>query len=231
MNVRKYSDIAYNFVVCPHGYTFEGRGRNIINAANGTNVGNRTSHAICFLAGVGNGFPPEEKAGFRATVQYIAEQTTAPDGCIGHRDHKATECPGNARYAWIHEGMPVPTTSTDGGMIVNGANRAQGGFALVGPDGGVFAEDGAPFYGSLPGAGVVPNVPIQSLAWALDGEGYWLVSEDGGVYAFGSAEFRGSYLSLPEEHRNDPTRKFVTIVARGDGGYSLISSSKERYDF
>lgn len=107
MDGRGWSDIAYNFVECPHGYTFEGRGINIINGANGTNFGNRTSHAICCLAGEGNGFPEAEKVGFKACVRHISEKSNAPNKCKGHRDHKATACPGDVRYRWVHAGMPT----------------------------------------------------------------------------------------------------------------------------
>jgi hypothetical protein len=110
MDGRGWADIAYNFLECPHGYTFEGRGLNVINAANGTNFANGTSHAIMCLAGVGNPFPDAEKVGFRQTVRYIADQTAAPDDCVGHRDHKATACPGDERYNWIRQGMPVSIT-------------------------------------------------------------------------------------------------------------------------
>lgn len=232
MNARSYSDIGYNFVVCPHGYTFEGRGINVVNAANGTNYGNQSSHAICVLAGEGNPFKMEEKIGFRATVKYIAERAEAADDCIGHRDHKSTVCPGDLRYKWVRSGMPVITNpeSNVGGRVVNGASRAQGGYALVGPDGGVFAYDGAPYLGSLPEHNVIPNEPIVSLSWTLDGAGYWLMGADGGIYNFGSAPFRGSYPGFPSEVKNDPNRRFVAVVTRSDGGYTLVSSTQERYN-
>ena len=72
---------------------------------------------------------------------------------------------------------------------------------LVGLDGGVFApeiqtEQGlvspSPFFGSLPGLGVVPATPIVGMAATPDGGGYWLVGADGGVFAFGDARFFGS---------------------------------------
>lgn len=107
MDVRKWNDIAYNFVICPHDYIFEGRGLNVINAANGTNEGNRTSHAVMWMTGQGNPFVEGEKRGFRGAVAYISDNTSAPDDAIGHRDHKSTECPGDERYRWIHDGMPV----------------------------------------------------------------------------------------------------------------------------
>ena len=130
-------------------------------------------------------------------------------------------------------GHPKPNSQngSTGGTVVNGAKRAQGGFALVGPDGGVFCEDGAPFFGSLPGIGITPNHPVVSIAWTLTGQGYWLMSSDGGIFTFGDAPYRGSYPGLPAEVRNDPNRRFVAIVARDDGRYSLISSTRESYDF
>jgi hypothetical protein len=107
MDGQGWSDIAYNFLECPHGYTFEGRGINVINGANGTTYGNQTSHAICCLAGEDNPFLMEEKVGFKSTVQYISDNSNAPNTCKGHRDHKETACPGDARYRWVHDGMPI----------------------------------------------------------------------------------------------------------------------------
>lgn len=114
MDGNGWDDIAYNFVECPHGYTFEGRGLNIRSAANGTNVANNSGHAIMCLAGENNRFSTEEKIGFRQAVRYISDKTDAPDAAIGHRDDKATACPGNERYDWIRHGMPVPSIPTGG---------------------------------------------------------------------------------------------------------------------
>lgn len=105
MDGRGWVDIAYNFVVCPHGSIFEGRGFNVCNAANGTNTGNKTSHAVMWLSGQGNPFTEQEKLGFIGAVKLISENTTAPYKAIGHRDHKATDCPGDERYAWIKAGF------------------------------------------------------------------------------------------------------------------------------
>lgn len=107
MDTRRYVDVAYNFHVCPHGYVYEDRGINVVNAANGTNPGNRSSHAVCFLAGIGNPFTQEEKVAFKECVLYISMRTPAPNRAIGHRDHKSTLCPGDERYAWIRAGMPL----------------------------------------------------------------------------------------------------------------------------
>jgi hypothetical protein len=113
MDSRGWADIAYNFVICPHGTIYEGRGLNIYNGANGTNSGNRSSHAIMWLSGQNNPFTEAERVAFRNCVKYIADSTNAPNAAIGHRDHKSTECPGDARYNWIRQGMhahgPAPS--------------------------------------------------------------------------------------------------------------------------
>ncbi|MGD0381183.1 MAG: hypothetical protein ABSC30_14495 [Acidimicrobiales bacterium] len=72
---------------------------------------------------------------------------------------------------------------------------------VVGIDGGVFAPEvltgqglisPSPFFGSLPGLGVVPAAPIIGIGATPDGDGYWLVGADGGVFAFGDARYFGS---------------------------------------
>ena len=110
MHGRGWSDIAYNFIICPHGFIFEGRGFNTYNAANGVTSANRSSHAIMFLAGEGNVTNELEKRAFKFCVTYIYEITGAENRAVGHRDHKATSCPGDTRYYWIRQGMPVKET-------------------------------------------------------------------------------------------------------------------------
>jgi peptidoglycan hydrolase-like protein with peptidoglycan-binding domain len=112
MDHNGWSDIAYNFGVCPHGYTFEGRGMNIINAANGTNIGNKTSHGIFTFAGADNPFTDEEKIGFRETVAFLAAHAPCEDRAIPHSDWHPTACCGDARRAWVKAGMPLPSTSS-----------------------------------------------------------------------------------------------------------------------
>lgn len=126
MNSRGWSDIAYNFVICPHGTVYEGRGLNVTNGANGTNTGNRTSHAIMWLSGQGNAFTQAEKQAFRECVKYVGDSTQAPDAAIGHRDHKSTECPGNERYNWIHAGMPVNSTPSGPKVLYKMGDRGVG---------------------------------------------------------------------------------------------------------
>lgn len=104
MDEKNWSDIAYNFLVCPHRHVFEGRGKKYQNGANGTRTGNKTSPAICFLAGELNPFTEGEQLAFVECVQFIDSPAS---GALGHRDWKQTKCPGDVRYKWIKAGMPV----------------------------------------------------------------------------------------------------------------------------
>ena len=108
MDGRGWSDIAYNFLVCVHGYVFEGRGLNVWNGANGTNTGNQTSHAVMVLVGQGNALTSAAKQAVKDAVAHVDAKTAAPGApVIGHRDHKSTECPGDELHAWVHAGLPM----------------------------------------------------------------------------------------------------------------------------
>ena len=116
MDARGWSDIAYNAVVCPHGYVFEGRGRGVRSAANGTNVGNDADGAVCYLGGEGDPFTPEGAAAMADALHWLS-----PGGQRhAHRDWKPTTCPGDTIAAWVHSpaalGPGAPTTGGFGTM-------------------------------------------------------------------------------------------------------------------
>lgn len=96
--------------------------------------------------------------------------------------------------------------------------RPQSGYIVVGGDGGVFTYDGAPFYGSVPGIGVVAK--IVSAAWTSTGLGYWLLGEDGGVFTFGDAPYKGGFNALDAATRGN--RKPIGIIAKGNG-YRIVT--------
>lgn len=100
-DTRGWADIAYNAVVCPHGYVYEGRGINTQSAANGSTEDNDNYYAACSLSGDGDLFTAEAKAGFVETVQWLRSEGDAGDDVNGHRDHKSTECPGDVIYRWL----------------------------------------------------------------------------------------------------------------------------------
>jgi hypothetical protein len=69
-----------------------------------------------------------------------------------------------------------------------------GGYWLVASDGGVFSFGDADFYGSVPGQGIVTQVPVDGIVATPDGDGYWVVGRDGALYAYGDASFLGSLI-------------------------------------
>lgn len=113
MDHNGWADIAYSFVVCPHGVVFEGRGRGHRTAANGTNNGNQYAYAVCFLGGVDDLFTDEAKSGFWAAARVLG-MDDAP--WYPHRHYYNTACPGPAIMNWVSGGhqngagsAPVPT--------------------------------------------------------------------------------------------------------------------------
>jgi hypothetical protein len=94
--------------------------------------------------------------------------------------------------------------------------RPQGGYIVVGGDGGVFSYDSAPFFGSLPGVHAVAKV--VSATWTPSGNGYWMLGDDGAVFSFGDAAYRGGMNGSPDLGNRKP----VGIVAKGNG-YLIVA--------
>lgn len=116
---HEYVDIAYNYIVCPHGYVFEGRGLLNRSGANGTGHTNRRRHAICQLRGVGDPFPTAMKNATEWTYAHISARSK---NC--HRDIVATQCPGDDGCAHTRTFVlgtgplpPAPTSPLDWAAI------------------------------------------------------------------------------------------------------------------
>lgn len=102
MDSRGWSDIAYNFVVCPHGFVYIGRDHGIRSAANGTNESNAVSEAVCYMSGVGD---PFTLAGQSAMAE-ILNEISSEHHC--HREWFNTACPGDEICGWVQTDMPGP---------------------------------------------------------------------------------------------------------------------------
>lgn len=208
MDNKGWADIAYNFVVCPHGYVFEGRGWGKRSAANGTNICNDVYHAVCYLGGEGDPFTDQAKTGFNACRAEWARRYGRSPAVVPHSACLSTACPGNVIRQWIASGMgggvapaPAPVPPKPPGVIV--VNRPpvkllfdpQGrGYWVITDDGGVFGftfegKPALPFHGSL--GGVALAQPIVDAQVTADGGGYILMGRDGGIFAFGNAQFAG----------------------------------------
>lgn len=114
MDKQGWSDIAYNIVVCTHGYQYEGRGKGKGSAANGTSQANYDWYAICALVGEGDAQPPELIQGLKDAAA-TARSWGAGNGSTGHRDHIATACPGDALYGQVKAGTFTSGGSAGGG--------------------------------------------------------------------------------------------------------------------
>ncbi len=114
MDGNGWSDIGYSFVVCTHGYVYEGRGLHRRNSANGSTSLNEQDYAVCLLVGSSGLTKPTDAQlnGARDAIDYCRKEGPAGDWLGGHRDGYATDCPGDAIYAWVKAGAPRPSDGT-----------------------------------------------------------------------------------------------------------------------
>lgn len=107
---RGWKDIAYNWLVDPHGGIYEGRGEFKRSAANGTNTGNSAHEAICYLGGEGD---PVTDLAIDATANLIfwRRRRGVGDELVPHSHWKATQCPGDV-WRGILSGNFVETPPT-----------------------------------------------------------------------------------------------------------------------
>lgn len=118
---------------------------------------------------------------------------------------------------------PIPAPPTN---IVREYRRRGGGKWKLGTDGGVFADSGAPFFGSMGGKAL--NAPMTAIVATADENGYWLIGADGGIFAFGNAHPVAPYVPLFHEYAIG-ARHIVDAVAT-DNGLELVSNMGEYYD-
>nr|WP_276617714.1 peptidoglycan recognition family protein [Streptomyces coryli] len=111
-----YSDIAYNYLVCRHGYTFVGRGLMVQPGANGSpdpkhpKWNNERYYAICGLLGSENKEPPQAMLDeIKAVADWVRTNDQAGariEGrhVKGHRElGSSDDCPGSL-YPYIGKG-------------------------------------------------------------------------------------------------------------------------------
>ncbi|MFB6424634.1 peptidoglycan recognition family protein [Streptomyces microflavus] len=106
---ENYSDVAYNYAGCPHGYLLEGRGLRRRTGANGNQALNIAHYAIVGLVGSsGLTEPPDAMlSAIRDGIDLLRGDGAGKE-IKGHRDGYATACPGGPLYAWVKAGAPRP---------------------------------------------------------------------------------------------------------------------------
>ncbi len=120
MDSQGWSDIAYNILVCQHGYQYEGRGKGKGSAANGTTQANKDWYAICAMCGENDPQTPELIQGIKDAAATVRSWGAA-NGSTGHRDHISTACPGDALYGRVRNGE-----FTSGGTAGGGGSSGGG---------------------------------------------------------------------------------------------------------
>jgi hypothetical protein len=110
---ENYSDVAYNYAACPHGYLLEGRGIGRRTGANGNQPLNIAHYAILGLVGSTGLTEPNDAmlSAIRDGIDLL-QQHGAGAEIKGHRDGYATACPGGPLYAWVQKGAPRPVSTT-----------------------------------------------------------------------------------------------------------------------
>lgn len=109
---ENYSDVAYNYAACPHGYLLEGRGIGKRTGANGNQPLNIAHYAIVGLVGSSGLTDPTHAmlSAIRDGIDLLRKHG-AGNEIKGHRDGYATACPGGPLYAWVQKGAPRPKTT------------------------------------------------------------------------------------------------------------------------
>ncbi|MFJ5259082.1 N-acetylmuramoyl-L-alanine amidase [Streptomyces sp. NPDC088387] len=107
--VENYSDVAYNYAACVHGYVLEGRGVGRRTGANGNQTLNKAHYAVLGLIGKTGVTQPTDEllSALRDAIEHLQDHGGGKE-VKGHKDGLATLCPGGPLYAWVQKGAPRP---------------------------------------------------------------------------------------------------------------------------
>ncbi|MEU8133227.1 peptidoglycan-binding protein [Streptodolium elevatio] len=113
---ENYVDIAYNLLVCEHGYVYEGRGTRRRGGANGSAQLNLDHFSVCALLGSSGLTQPTPAMieGIRFAIALFRAEGSAGREIRGHKDGYSTSCPGPALYALVTSGALEPGSTGDG---------------------------------------------------------------------------------------------------------------------
>ena len=244
--VRGFNDIGYNWLVDAGGRVYEGRysrpypagerptgedaaGRGVIGAhAEGANTG---SVGVALLGNFATVPPaPAAMVSLEAVLAWLADRhdidprgaRAAFPNIAGHRDARATECPGDLLYARL------PSLRKAVADTIAAAQLVTPGYWVASRDGRVQPFGAAERLGDLTAKPL--NAPVQAMATTPTGNGYWLLTGDGGIFTFGDAAFHGSTGAIRLNQpivgmAATPTGRGYWLVAR-DGGIFAFGDAR-----
>ena len=101
---KRWSDVAYSYLVCQHGTIFVGRGQGVRTAANGTVAANAAWHAVCYLGDGEDVVIDERLEG--ALLEVRRRVRLFSPGALAvwpHLRFRSTTCPGGALREWCRQ--------------------------------------------------------------------------------------------------------------------------------
>ena len=113
MEQRAWWDLAYSECVAEDGTVLEGRGLLVRTGANGTTSSNRDYLAICLLVGPDQTPTTAMVEAVRQRIGVVQHYQPQATEIIGHRDIKATSCPGDDAYDLVRRGTFQPYTNVN----------------------------------------------------------------------------------------------------------------------
>lgn len=102
---KGWADIGYSFLICQHGSIYVGRGTTAGAAAQGTDAGNMTYWAVCFLNGPHDVLTSVQKDSFADLRTYLMQRKC---GRLvkPHAEFTSTLCPGRIISSWLRLQYP-----------------------------------------------------------------------------------------------------------------------------
>lgn len=205
---RRWAGIAYNYLICHHGYVFEGRGWGRRSAAQGTNAGNQNYLAIMFLMGGSQSMTAEMRTAGRLLVLHLRSRG-AGGQVRPHSFFTSTSCPGGSVRSWISLGAP-------GG---GGASPGAGG-----------ARSTADVQRAVNGLGYRPPLAVDGINGPLTETGVrWLQARVGAsVDGVWGSETERLYLAYVEDDFAMSERHWYSFFSPRDGDPQVIPPGEIR---